>query len=286
MAGVSVAAVIPTYNRPQHTVRAVASVAMQTRPPDEILIVDDGSTDNTAAAVRCEFPEVEVIESQRQGVSAARNLGVKESSSDWIAFLDSDDEWKPAKLERQLAAVADSKYRIAHCDEEWIRHGRRVNPRRRHRKQGGYIYRHCLPLCCISPSAVIVERSLLEEMGGFDETLPACEDYDLWLRICARFPVCFLDEKLVVKYGGHDDQLSRSVPALDRYRVRALEQAYRVPGISRADRLATLETMVGKLRILLQGAEKRSHSRASSYREKLKHYQFLLDHEVGRSESI
>lgn len=272
----AVAVVVPTYNRRELTRRAVQSAVQQTRPADEIVLVDDGSADGTAEAIAEEFPQVQVERREHRGVSAARNHGVAVSEAEWIAFLDSDDEWDAKKLEVQLDAIAGSGYRIGHCDERWVRDGRRVNPRDKHQKRGGFIYRHCLPLCCISPSAVILERSLFDEVLGFDESLPACEDYDLWLKICFQYPVQFIARQLVTKYGGHDDQLSRSVEALDRYRVRALENAYRIPAMRARDKVATLEALLEKLEILIHGADKRDRKRAADYRRRRDHYRFLL----------
>lgn len=282
MTQTTVAVVIPTFNRPQRTARALRSVVAQTRPADEIVVVDDGSTDGTVEALskefsQTDFPSLRIEQCPHRGVSAARNRGVSLTSTEWIAFLDSDDEWAPEKLEVQLEAIAGSGYRIGHCDETWVRNGRRVNPRERHKKRGGFIYRHCLPLCCISPSAVILERSLFDEVLGFDESLPACEDYDLWLKICFQYPVQFIDRRLLTKYGGHDDQLSRSVEALDRFRVRALENAYRIPTMGAGDRVATLEALLERLEILIAGADKRDRKRAAEYRRWSDHYRFLLD---------
>ena len=275
MAEATVAVIIPSYNRPRRTTNALRSVLAQTRSADEIVVVDDGSDIDLGSELADEFPRVRVERQQHGGVSAARNHGVEVTSSEWLAFLDSDDEWHPDKLEKQLAAVVGTDYRIAHCDEIWIRNGRRVNPRDRHRKRGGFIYQHCLPLCCISPSAVILRRSLFDEVLGFDESYPACEDYDLWLRICFQYPVQYLDEALLTKYGGHPDQLSRSVEALDRYRARALENAWRLP-LRPQDRVPTLETLIDKLEVLIQGAEKRELAVAEDYRRRRSHYRFML----------
>lgn len=281
MTQTTVAVIIPTFNRPRRTSRAVRSVLDQTRPADEVIVVDDGSGDHTADAVVSEFlprhaSRLRVERQAHAGVSAARNHGAAMSTAEWLAFLDSDDEWQAEKLEKQVAAIAHSGYRIGHCDELWVRDGRRVNPRDRHLKRGGFIYRHCLPLCCISPSAVILERSLFDEVLGFDESLPACEDYDLWLRVCFQYPVQYLDDPLLTKYGGHEDQLSRSVEALDRYRVKALENAYRLP-LRAGDRAPTLETLLDKLEVLIQGAERRGLSTAADYRRRSDHYRFMLD---------
>jgi len=254
----TVSVVIPTYDRAARVERAVASVLAQTRPADEVVVVDDGSTDGTAERLRTAFPAVTVLGTENRGVSAARNHGIARTSGDWIAFLDSDDEWREEKLEAQLEALAAAPgYRLCHCDEVWIRGGRRVNPRRVHEKRGGWIYRHCLPRCAISPSSAMVARTLFDEVGLFDESLPACEDYDLWLRVCAREPVLFVDRRLVVKYGGHDDQLSRTVPALDRWRIRALIKILDSDVLDEEDRRATIATLHRKIDVYAAGAGKR-----------------------------
>ena len=114
-------------------------------------------------------------------------------------------------------------------------------------------------MCAISPSAAMIHRTVLERVGLFDETLPVCEDYDLWLRITASFPVELVDEALVVKYGGHADQLSRSTWGMDRYRIRALARAWRELELAPGERRATLETLLAKLEVVLGGALKRDH---------------------------
>ena len=254
----TVSVVIPTHDRAARVQRAVASVLAQTRPAEEVVVVDDGSTDGTAERLRAAFQAVTVLGTENRGVSAARNHGIARTSGDWIAFLDSDDEWREEKLEAQLEALAAAPgYRLCHCDEVWIRGGRRVNPRRVHEKRGGWIYRHCLPRCAISPSSAMVARTLFDEVGLFDESLPACEDYDLWLRVCAREPVLFVDRRLVVKYGGHDDQLSRTVPALDRWRIRALIKILDSDVLDEEDRRATIATLHRKIDVYAAGAGKR-----------------------------
>ncbi|MCP3964031.1 MAG: glycosyltransferase [bacterium] len=253
----SVAAIIPTRDRAALTERAVASVLAQTRAPDELIVIDDGSRDGTAERLRDAFPRVALLRLDGRGVSAARNRGIRAASSEWLAFLDSDDEWLPEKIERQLAALAaEPEHPVCHTDEIWIRDGRRVNPRRRHAKRGGHIFRHCLPLCAISPSSAMVHRSVFERVGTFDESLLACEDYDLWLRVCSRWPVLFVDRPLVRKYGGHADQLSRTA-ALDRYRIRALTKILETGELEAADRDAALATLDRKIEVYAGGARKR-----------------------------
>lgn len=264
-----VSVVVPTYNRAALLPRALDSVLAQSRPADELIVVDDGSEDGSAALLAARYPQARVLRQPNRGVSAARNAGIRAARGGWIALLDSDDLWRPDKLARQLAA-AGADARLVHCDELWIRDGRRVNPKRRHAKYGGYIYRRCLPLCALSPSAVLIRREVFAEIGLFDESLPACEDYDLWLRVCARYPVRYLDEPLVVKYGGHDDQLSRRYWGMDRFRIVALEKilAGAAPlGVD--DRRATLQTLLSKLEVYLAGVEKRGRAdEAVRYRAK------------------
>ena len=253
------ACIIPTYNRPDLTVRAIESVLAQTLGDFECIVVDDGSTDETAArAAAIRDPRLRVVEKPHGGVSAARNVGVSLSDSPWIAFLDSDDLWRPRKMERQMQYLAaNPSLRIAQTDEKWIRCGVEVNPMKKHGKRAGDLFLRSLELCVISPSAVVLERSLFDEVGGFDESFPACEDYDLWLRITCREPVGFLPEKLVVKYGGHADQLSRTTPVMDQYRIRAIDKILRSGPLNVTQRRAAVEALEHKVRIVAGGYRKR-----------------------------
>ena len=208
-----------------------------------------------------------LIEQENRGVSAARNAGIRAATGTWIALLDSDDEWLADKLERQLQAVTtetDTVTVLCHTDEIWIRRGRRVNPMKKHRKHGGHIFEHCLPLCVISPSSVLMHRRLFETVGEFDEELPACEDYDFWLRVTARFPVLFLDEPLIIKHGGHHDQLSRHFWGLDRFRITALEKIIASSSLSDSDRAAAESMLAHKVAIYASGARKRGKARGGT----------------------
>lgn len=274
-----ISVVIPTHDRAHTLERALGSVFDQTHAPAEVLVVDDGSTDDTEGLIRTKYPDCHYVHQDNRGVSHARNRGVRLSRCDWVAFLDSDDEWLPGKLAAQIQTLAEHpKHQICHTEEIWVRNGVRVNAMKKHAKSGGHIFRQCLPLCVISPSSVMIQRSLFDEIGLFDESLPACEDYDLWLRICARQPVLFLPESMIIKYGGHPDQLSRLHWGMDRFRIQALEKIIDAPGLSPGDRIAVAETLVHKTGILAQGARKR-HNRepALRYREKQLKYQALRD---------
>src|SRR6266446_2670608 len=175
-----------------------------------------------------------------------------------------------AVLQRQPQAQA------CYTDEIWIRHGARVNPRQIHQKHSGWLFELSLPRCIISPSSIMLRRTLWDQLGGFDEQLPACEDYDLWLRLTLCTPVVLLPERLIVKRGGHADQLSRCVPVLDQYRITALEKILTAP-LSLSQRQAVLTHLVQKCRIVALGALKRQHeTRWALYSAKAQHYQQQL----------
>ncbi len=268
----TIAVIIPSFNRAASLGRALDSVLAQHHPSAEICVVDDGSTDGTAELMRSRYPALGYLRQSNRGVSAARNLGVAHTQSEWLAFLDSDDEWLPDKLQQQMIAwQRQPQHRLIHCDEIWIRDGRRVNPMRKHQKAGGFIFDRCLPLCAISPSAAVIQRSLFEEMQGFDESLPACEDYDLWLRICCRHPVLFVDQPLLRKYGGHADQLSRQHWGMDRFRVKALKKLLDSQVLTESQRHAAGAMLQRKCQILRAGASKRNKLGEVAY------YQELMD---------
>ena len=266
-----ISVIIPSWNRADRLAAAIDSVRAQRFPAHEIIVVDDGSTDNTRELLSRDYPDVHYRYQQNGGVSSARNTGIRAASGDWIALLDSDDRWDPAKLEHQQQAMQQHPgHRLCHCDETWIRNGKRVNPMKKHAKFGGLIFRHCLPLCVISPSAALIDRTLFDELGLFDENLPACEDYDLWLRICAVHPVLFVNQPLVIKVGGHADQLSRRYWGMDRFRIAALEKILASGVLDTQDQVAAFQVLQQKLAILIQGADKRNNlALADRYRQKL-----------------
>ena len=267
-----ISVIIPTYNRAHILPRALDSVLAQTQLPIEIIVVNDGSTDGTKS-VLSNYPGLKIIDQQHSGVSAARNIGLEHTNGEWIAFLDSDDEWLPDKLEQQWSAICNDDKLICHTEEIWIRNGKRVNPMKKHQKYGEYIYEKCLPLCVISPSSVMIHQSVFNDIGVFDESLEVCEDYDLWLRICAKYPTLFIDEPLIVKYGGHEDQLSRKYWGMDRFRVQALEKMLDSEELNEDQRRATIEMLIQKCKIIINGMQKRGKDdEAKEWQEKMNLY--------------
>ncbi len=218
-----ISVIIPTYNRGHFLKEAINSVLHQTYSEFELIIVDDGSQDDTPKVVKSfKDRRIRYIYCPHQGVSHARNVGIKNAQGEFIAFLDSDDLWLPKKLEIQKNFLTQaSNLLICQTEEVWVRNGRRVNPKKYHRKPSGRMFNQSLRRCLISPSAVMMHRRLFETIGLFDEQMPVCEDYDMWLRVTLRFPVYLIPQALVVKRGGHADQLSRRT-GLDKWRIRSI----------------------------------------------------------------
>jgi len=283
-----VSVIIPTYNRCAMVAEAVASVMAQRRVAFELIVVDDGSTDGTMERLRERFAggvagddggehgaptrwvrgesSIRLAPTAHRGPAAARNRGVALARAEFVAFLDSDDLWMLDKLERQLAFVRRHPgCAIAQTQELWLRDGRRVNPGRRHRKRPGDIFVDSLRTCLISPSAVMMKRELFQAVGGFDERLAACEDYDLWLRLVVDYEVGLLDEALVIRRAGHPDQLSASTPALDRFRIVALLKLMELPALGAARREAVAEVLAEKCGIYAQGLERRNQFKEADH---------------------
>jgi len=262
--------IIPTYNRSYTLARALDSVVRQSTGYRQIIVVDDGSTDNTEELINSNYPQVDYVKQKQQGVSAARNLGIKQAKGQWLAFLDSDDAWHIDKLKLQMDALNNNPgLLLCHTNEIWYLNGVLRNQMQKHEKTGGWIFEKCLPMCLISPSSVMIHRSLFDKVGLFDESLVACEDYDLWLRICAFYPVLYCPEPLTFKYGGHEDQLSKKYWGMDRFRIQSLFQLIRSGNLSQ-ENLAKAKNMLNyKTTIYIKGAKKRQKWQEIEYYEKL-----------------
>jgi glycosyltransferase involved in cell wall biosynthesis len=264
-----VSVIIPTFNRGWIVKDAIESVLAQDFTDFELIAVDDGSTDNTSEILGEFESDIRVIRQTNRGVSAARNRGIQASVGRWIAFLDSDDLWLPQKLSHQVdffKSHADAM--ICQTEEQWIRNGVRVNPKMRHHKFSGLIFERSLELCLVSPSAVMIRKDLFNEVGLFDESLPACEDYDLWLRVSCRFPVYLIDTPLIIKRGGHDDQLSRA-PGLDKYRIQSLHSIIQNSLLSNGQRNAAVRMLKEKCHIYANGCRKRGRAAEAEYYEEI-----------------
>jgi len=268
-----ISVVIPTYNREGLILRALDSVLAQSFRDFDVWIIDDGGNDGTGELVRARAAEnpgtdIRYVHTPNRGVAAARNHGIRQSGGDWIALLDSDDEWVPEKLEKQMACLKSNQEAfLIYSDEIWIRRGVRVNPPKSYRKFGGEVFEKCLPVCMIGPSTALFKRNLFEETRGFDEEYPVCEDYDFWLRITSRYDAVLTEEALTVKYGGHSDQLSTAYKAMDYWRIRSMCRILEIRELTPGRRDAVIREIDRKGRILLQGCRK--HGRTELYEEVL-----------------
>lgn len=263
--------VIPTYNRYTLLHRAINSVLSQTYKPSEIIVVDDGSTDNTSE-IQNDFSSVKYIYQKNSGVSAARNRGIKSATTEWIAFLDSDDRWFPSKLEEQVKFHQENRdILMSYTDELWIRDGVNVKIPKKFRKVGKDSFMENLSYCNIAPSSALIHKNLFESVGMFDETLEVCEDYDLWLRISLKNTIALVDKKLIQKYAGHEDQLSFKHWGMDRFRIITLEKLLMDEKYLTSSKRELIEDeLQKKYKILLKGAIK--HKRDTDrkiYEEKL-----------------
>ena len=221
----NISIIIPTYNRENLLPKAIDSLLAQTYRHFEIIIVDDGSTDNTRASLKKYHNDrIRYVYQENRGPAVARNRGIEEAQYSFLAFLDSDDWFAPEKLAIQLTRMQEEPhYLISHTDEIWYRRGKLLNQKKRHHKPGGYIFARCLELCTVSMSTVMVRRELFDSIGLFDETLPCCEDYDFWLRVSIEQPFLKIDEPLTLKDGGRPDEISVQYRVgMDKYRIASI----------------------------------------------------------------
>jgi len=260
-----VSVIIPTYNRGWIVKEAIDSVLEQDFHDYELIVVDDGSVDNTQTILKAYGKKITVLRQANQGVSAARNHGIAAATGRLISFLDSDDLWLPPKLSIQVKFFNDHPQAVINqTQEHWIRNGVRVNPKQRHHKFSGMIFERSLALCLVSPSAVMIRKSLFNTVGIFDKNLPACEDYDLWLRISCRYPVHLIETPLIIKRGGHDDQLSKAA-GLDNYRIQSLVKIIESDFLTKPQYQAAVITLKQKCEVYAGGCRKRGREKEAKY---------------------
>jgi len=201
---------MPTFNRAKFLPEAIDSVLSQTYADLELLIVDDGSEDNTTSVLEpfLRDERVRYFYQDNQGQSYARNVGLKHAMGDFVAFLDSDDIWKPEKLEKQLAVVrAHPDADIVHGDEEIIDEQCAVTSLLNMARYSGRITRYLLADNSVSITTALVKRRCFDEMGGFDTSVGVADDYELWLRFSARYRFHY-EPGIVASYRVMDDQIS------------------------------------------------------------------------------
>ncbi len=270
-----ISVIIPVYYREAFLPTAVESVLNQTYKNFELLIIDDNSHDETYFSVINFLKDKRVsyyFLNKNHGVSFSRNYGIKKAKGEYIAFLDSDDYWLPTKLEKQIDYMKEKNFKICQTEEIWIRRGKIVNPKKKHKKIEGDIFEKSLELCIVSPSAVIVKREVFEDIGFFDENMQACEDYDLWLRVSLKYQVGLLNEKLIVKRNGQDDQLS-IMKGLDKFRIYSLLKLLKNKNLDEIRRKKVIEKLREKCEIYLNGLLKRKkYEEAIFYRRILDEY--------------
>lgn len=263
-----VSVIIPTFNRRAMLEEAIRSVESQTFADRELIVVDDGSDDGTWDGLRQRGGIRALRNPSRRGPSAARNRGAASSGGELLAFLDSDDLFLPEKLARQVALLeADPRLALCHTGEVWLRGGKELRQRGKHEKRGGWIFEHCLPMCRVSPSATVIRRAVFDELGGFDEELEVAEDYELWLRVTSGYPVGFIEQPLVIKRGGHPDQLSMKYGWIEVFRVEALRRLLVYTPLTPDQRRLVLDTLESKCEIVARGCAKRGRlEQAARYR--------------------
>lgn len=273
--------IIPTFNRKLLISRAIKSVLNQTFKAFEIIVVDDGSTDGSGQMIKEKFPQVILFKQNNQGVSNARNKGVKISQGTWVAFLDSDDEWHKTKLEKQIQYLKINKdIKFCHTNEVWIRDDIIINQKKKHQKYGGKIFSEMLDMCRISPSSVLIFKNIFEEISYFNENLKICEDYDLWLKISSKKNILFIDMPLINKYGGHEGQLSSSANknGIEYFRIKSLIDILENFDLEKEHRLVAIEMLIKKMRIYLKGLIKRSNTNdIKDFQSRIRYWNNQLD---------
>ena len=220
-----VSVIIPTFNREKFITKAIDSVMAQTYQDFEIIVLDDGSTDNTRELLGRYNDRVKYFYQENRGIASARNEAIKRSSGDYIAFLDSDDYWIREKLEKQIQVFNQHQEygMVASCCSS-IRLDGSFREKNRPGKSG-WVLEDLFRKNFIRTSSAMIKRECLDQVGLFDESFRECEEYDLWLRIAARYPIGFINESLAV-YVDNAEGISTDSLAGRLFRLKVLEKEY------------------------------------------------------------
>ena len=253
-----VSIIIPTCNREQFLQKAIDSVLAQTYPYFELIVVDDGSEDNTGKLVEKYNSDIVYIRQENKGPASARNQGVQAARYNLVAFLDSDDCFAEDKLEVQTGTMQKNPaYLISHTQEIWYRNGRILNQKIRHQKNSGDIFNQSLELCAVGMSTVLMHRDIFKRYGLFDEEYPCCEDYEFWLRVSAEQKFLLVDQPLTLKHGGRDDQVSSIYRVgMDKFRIQAIMKMLASGGLKEEQKKAAMAELQRKCTIYGTGCIK------------------------------
>lgn len=259
--------IIPTFNRKNFLNIAINSVLQQTFKDFELIIIDDGSSDGTAKFTqKINDSRISYVWQHHKGVSSARNKGITESHGEIITFLDSDDRFRMHKLETMYKFIKRfPHYKIYHTEEIWYKNGALLSHKSHHTKPEGFVFTEALRQCCISMSTVGIRKDIFKKVGLFDENLVACEDYDFWLRVTSQYPVKLIPEILTIKEGGHLGQQSKKYPAMDRFRIYAIDKLLKSGHLKPKQRKLAIEELKRKCTILINGAVKRNKTQDVKY---------------------
>ncbi len=276
---VEVSVIIPTYNREKFIVESSLSVINQTFKNFELIIINDGSTDDTEVNIKKlikiyrSYKIIYIALEKNYGPAYARNRGAEIAKGRYLAFLDSDDLWLKNKLKYQLAFMEKMRCPVSQTDEIWIRNGKRVNPMDKHKKPSGDIFEKSLKLCTVSPSSVVIKREIFFEFNGFDEAFLACEDYDLWLRLSVKYPVYLLPKKLIIKRAGNWEHQSAKITHLDKLRIESMLNLLNNNQLNNYQKELLIKELIYKTSIYLKGLLKRGkYEEAERYKEIMERY--------------
>jgi glycosyltransferase involved in cell wall biosynthesis len=269
--------IIPTYNRGKFLEIAIRSVLEQSFTDYELIVVDDGSSDGTKEMFEerktkdeGRRTKIKYFYQKNKGPAGARNLGLKQAKGEFICFLDTDDRFRQDKLKLTYEYIKKyPQYKVFHTEEIWYRKGAILTQKNCHKKPSGFVFENAVRMCSISISTAAIKRDIFKELGIFDESMLACEDYDFWLRVTNKYPVFLIPEYLTIKEGGHFDQQSFKYPAMDTFRIYALNKILESKALSSDNFKIAADALIRKCEIFIKGALKRGKVKEVNYYQSL-----------------